>query len=344
MATTDHPAEKYAWLASSAARTASDALLGCVLLLAGATAMWDGRGASFGREEGLNAAFFPFAVGTMAVAVGILLLARSAFFRRPPPAPWRLRDIAIIVAAIVATNFAAWQWGFDLLLYFGPAEYAALLALLLMTAIALARWSRLRAVGMMLIGLLLSAVGIDVITGQLRLTMGLVPLMDGIGTSLVALGLIVVGDGLLCLVSPSLWLASYAWLRPRPHQHELPMVATTVARAVAALAIAAACYVALILNNETFDVGLLLVIGLFGVICKLFVWNRLVLIMACSYGSVLEQSFRQTMLGSQGDPTVFFHRPISATLLIASVSLAALAIVLAARSGRLRRRAASATP
>lgn len=343
MTTTDHPAEKYAWLVGSAARTASDALLGCVLLVAGAIAMWDGRGASFG-QEGLNAAFFPFAVGTMAVAVGVLLLGRSAFFRRPQPAPWRLRDVAIVVAAIVAIIFAAWQWGLALLLQFGPAEHAALITLVLMTAIALARWSRLRAIGMMLLGLLLSAVGIDVMTGQLRLTMGLDPLMDGIEKPLVVLGLIVVGDGLVCMVSPSLWLATYAWLRSRPHQPALPMVATIAARAVAALAIAAVCYVAFVLNNQTWDIGLLLAIGLFGVACKLFGWNRLVLIMACDYGSALEQSLRQTMLMSQGDPTVFFQRPISAALIAASLSLTALVIVLAARRGRLRRRVVGATP
>jgi hypothetical protein len=344
MTTTDHPAEGHAWLVTSTTRTASDVLLSCVLLVAGAIAMWDGRGASFGRE-GLNAGFFPMAVGAIAAAVGILLLGRSAFFRRPQPAPWRLRHIAIIAAAVVAIIFAAWQWGLELLLLqFGPPEHAALTILLLMGVIALARWSRLRAVGMLLLGLLLSAVGIDVMTGQLRLTMGLEPLIDGIAPSLVLIGLIVVGDGLVCLVSPSLWLATYAWLRPRPHQPQLPMAATIAARAVAALAIAAACYFAFALNGETWDIGLLLAIGLFGVICKLFGWNRLLLIMGCIYGTALEQSLRQSMVLSQGDPAVFFLRPISATLLVACLGLVALVIVLAARRSLLRRRAAPVAP
>ena len=43
------------------------------------------------------------------------------------------------------------------------------------------------------------------------------------------------------------------------------MPAAIAARILAALAVAAACYVAFIFNNDTFDIGLVLAIGLFGV-------------------------------------------------------------------------------
>lgn len=343
MTTTDHPADAHAWLATGTMRTASDVLLGCVLLVAGAIAIWDGRGALVLPEDGMNAGFFPTAVGAAAVAVGILLLGRSALFQRPQPAPWRIRSIAIIVAVTVACVFIAWEWGLGFLLKFGPPEHAAFITLMLVIAVALARRSRHRAVGMTLLGLLLSAVGIDAITGQLRLTMGLEPLFDGFATPLVLFGLIVVGDGLICLVSPSLWLATYAWLRT-PSQPALPMVVSIAARIAAALAITAACYFAFALNGRTSDIALLLLIGLFGVLCKLFGWNRLVLILGCMYGDALEQSFRQTMLLSQVDPSVFLLRPISAGLLAASLAIIALVVVLAARSSLLRRRAAPAAP
>jgi TctA family transporter len=224
-------------------------------------------------------------------------------------------------------------WRPTWLLSFGPAEYAALLVLAFVAAITAARWSRLRAVGMTLFGLLVGVVGIDVATGTLRLTMGYEQLADGVSALFVVLGLIVVADGLVCLISPPLWLATFAWVWAPQHEPKLPMVAATALRAVAALAIAAACYLGFTLNAQAWDIGLVLVFGLFGIASKLFGWNRPVLILACVYGTTLEQSIRQSMMLSHGDPAIFFQRPISGALLVVSVGLVALIILLVARRG-----------
>jgi len=299
---------------------ASDALLGCVLLIAGAIAILDSRDAVLQRLGRLDAEFFPLVLGAATVAVGLSLLGRGALLQRPAPLPWKPWQLALLIAAIAAIEGTIWsQPGW--LLYFGPSEYSALLILLFVAAIALARWSRLRALGMALLGLLLGAVGMDVVTGTLRLTMGFEQLTDGISAIFVLLGTIIIADGLICIVSPTLWLRTFAWVWA-PRRQPTPGFAALIAmRAVAAIAITAACFFAYALNAQVWDIGLVVVLGLFGVACKLFAWNRTVLILACIYGNVFEQAFRQSWLLSNGDPAVFYRRPITATMLAASVAI-----------------------
>src|SRR6185437_1507350 len=67
-----------------------------------------------------------------------------------------------------------------LALVFGPAEYFSLMVLGLAFAVVLARGSILRAGAVIFIGLLLATVGTDLQTGDERLTLGMVDLMDGI--------------------------------------------------------------------------------------------------------------------------------------------------------------------
>jgi hypothetical protein len=283
--TIDNPTGAYAWLGGGAIRAASDAMLGTILLLAGTLAIWDSRKASFLRWDPPDAMVFPMLVGALLVAVGVLLLARAAFVRRPQPAPWGLRNVAIVAAAIIAVFAAPWIWGlaqlvivgppqypesliaifgpvrilgFSWLLSFGPPEHAAAIILVLVTVVALARRSRLQAAGLMLLGFLLAAAGLDTITGQLRLTMGMEELVDGFPSPLVFLGLIVLGDGLICLMSPPLWRATYSWIEPRWQQAAMPTLAAIALRAAATLAIAACCHFAYIYTARTWEVGLVL--------------------------------------------------------------------------------------
>jgi putative tricarboxylic transport membrane protein len=72
---------------------------------------------------------------------------------------------------------------------FEAADYAALMACGLVAAIVLAHGSLLKAIAMVLAGLLLGAIGLDVTTGQPRLTFGLPQLLDGIGFVPLAIGL-----------------------------------------------------------------------------------------------------------------------------------------------------------
>jgi len=77
---------------------------------------------------------------------------------------------------------------------FGPSDYASLMALGLVAAVALAGGSVLKAVAMVVVGLLLGLVGTDVNSGAQRFTLGLPELADGIGFVPIAVGLFGVAE------------------------------------------------------------------------------------------------------------------------------------------------------
>ncbi|WJS87338.1 tripartite tricarboxylate transporter permease [Paracoccus sp. TOH] len=87
---------------------------------------------------------------------------------------------AIAVAGPTLSSFA---------LSFGPAEYVSLMVFGLLAATILASGPVLKAIGMILIGLLLGMVGTDQSTGQDRLTFGAIELFDGIDFIVIAIGL-----------------------------------------------------------------------------------------------------------------------------------------------------------
>lgn len=157
--------EEHAWLEAPALRTASDIVLGGIVLICGALAVHSGRSSAFAGREGLDTWFFPTVIGVLLLASGIVLLVRGTFFTRAQVARWGLGAIALIAAAVGAVVVAVWWLG-DFLLHFGPPEYSTLIALLLAAAILLARRSRIQAAGMVLLGLLLATVGIDPMTGS----------------------------------------------------------------------------------------------------------------------------------------------------------------------------------
>jgi len=74
-------------------------------------------------------------------------------------------------------------------LSFGPTEYVSLMLFGLLAATVLARGPVLKAIGMILLGLLLGMVGIDASSGEERLTFSAVELFDGIDFVVIAIGL-----------------------------------------------------------------------------------------------------------------------------------------------------------
>jgi len=71
---------------------------------------------------------------------------------------------------------------------FGPAEYFSLMCLGMSVLIYLTQGSILRGLAMAGVGLFLSLVGMDVITGKARFTFGLTGLLDGVGLVPVVMG------------------------------------------------------------------------------------------------------------------------------------------------------------
>ena len=77
---------------------------------------------------------------------------------------------------------------------FGPAEYFSLMILGLIGAVVLASGSLLKAVGMILLGLLLGLVGTDVNSGGARYSLDIPELTDGIGFIVIGMGVFGYGE------------------------------------------------------------------------------------------------------------------------------------------------------
>ena len=76
----------------------------------------------------------------------------------------------------------------ELALKFGPADYFSLMVLGLIAAVVLAHGSVIKAVAMIVLGLLLGLIGTDVNSGVARYSFGLPELIDGIGIGTIAMG------------------------------------------------------------------------------------------------------------------------------------------------------------
>ncbi|MBI1734738.1 MAG: tripartite tricarboxylate transporter permease [Candidatus Rokubacteria bacterium] len=96
--------------------------------------------------------------------------------------------IATFVLAVAAPPLA------NVALKFGPAEYFSLMVLGLVASVVLASGSLLKAIGMIVLGLLLGLIGTDVNSGMQRYTFDLPQLADGIGFVIVAMGMFGLGE------------------------------------------------------------------------------------------------------------------------------------------------------
>ena len=91
--------------------------------------------------------------------------------------------VATLVIATAAPPLA------EVALKFGPAEYFSLMVLGLVAATVLAHGSLVKAIAMVVLGLLLGLIGTDVNSGVLRFTFDIPELSDGISFVVVAMGM-----------------------------------------------------------------------------------------------------------------------------------------------------------
>ena len=96
--------------------------------------------------------------------------------------------IATAILALFAPPLAA------MAIQFGPAEYTSLLMLGLLASVVLASGSIVKAIGMVIIGLLMGSVGTDVNSGAARFTLDLENLLDGVEFVAVAIGVFGVAE------------------------------------------------------------------------------------------------------------------------------------------------------
>jgi putative tricarboxylic transport membrane protein len=86
---------------------------------------------------------------------------------------------------------------------FGPAEYFSLMVLGLIGAVVLASGSLIKAIGMILLGLLLGQINTDVISGVPRFSFDVPELTDGIGFVAIAMGVFGFGEIIANLGKPA---------------------------------------------------------------------------------------------------------------------------------------------
>src|SRR5262249_35347470 len=95
------------WLDSRAVKRISDIAMGATALAVAGFALTNIDGNPFRSWERLSEWFFPSVVAGLLAAVGIVLMIRGAVFGGAPSERWRLRDMLIIAAAVVAASLAA---------------------------------------------------------------------------------------------------------------------------------------------------------------------------------------------------------------------------------------------
>src|SRR5216117_1081179 len=85
----------------------------------------------------------------------------------------------------------------EIALKFGPPEFFAIQLLTFSSFIGLGGGNPLKSLVSILLGFILSAVGLDIVTGQLRMTFGLVDLMKGFDFIVAVIGLFGIGEILI---------------------------------------------------------------------------------------------------------------------------------------------------
>jgi putative tricarboxylic transport membrane protein len=96
------------------------------------------------------------------------------------------------VATLILAAFAAPLT--EVAFKFGPAEYFSLMVLGLIGAVVLASGSLIKAIGMIVLGLLLGLIGTDVNSGVARFSFDIPELTDGIGFIVIAMGVFGYGE------------------------------------------------------------------------------------------------------------------------------------------------------
>jgi putative tricarboxylic transport membrane protein len=108
--------------------------------------------------------------------------------------------IGTLLLVLLAPSIA--DWAVDI----HAADYFAIMVLAFVAVTSVLGSSRVRGFASLLVGLAIGLVGLDALTGQQRLTFGVLNLADGIDVVIVAVGLFAVGE--------ALWVALH--LRRRP--------------------------------------------------------------------------------------------------------------------------------
>src|SRR5438093_10292937 len=103
--------------------------------------------------------------------------------------------VGALFATVLITLFAPVLA--DVALHFGPPEFFAIQLLTFSSFVGLGGGNPVKSLASIVLGLILAAVGLDIVTGRLRMTFGLTPLMSGFDFIVLVIGLFGIGEILL---------------------------------------------------------------------------------------------------------------------------------------------------
>jgi len=105
--------------------------------------------------------------------------------------------VGVVILMLIANPMA------EFVLKFGPPEYFSVMILGMTLLIYLAQGSRIKALVMACFGLILSFIGIDVLTGQHRLNFGWMELAEGVGLVPLIMGVFGISEVLINMENPT---------------------------------------------------------------------------------------------------------------------------------------------
>lgn len=116
-------------------------------------------------------------------------------------------------AVMMVTFLAPVIAGFAL--EFGPAEFFAVQLLTFCSFVGMGRESPFKVIASMMLGFALAAVGLDIVTGQLRMTFGTVELLRGFDFLIAVIGLFGIGEILLTMEEGLAFQGKAAKINPK---------------------------------------------------------------------------------------------------------------------------------
>src|SRR5256884_328495 len=231
-------------------------------------------------------------------------------------------------------------------LTWGPPEYFSVMILAYAALAGLEGGSVIKTSVSVLIGLILTGIGVDVITGMPRITYGSTNLLAGIQFPLVTLGIPGSPTAAVILGALMIWGLQPGPLLMLDHPEIVwGFIASMYIAAVLSMVLNLFCIplwtqilripftvqVPLIVflcyiggyteNNTLFTMWMVLVFGVIGFLFKKFGYPLAPLVVAVVLGDDTESSFRRSLILSRGSPAIFFTRPVSLVLLLLALAL-----------------------
>ncbi len=189
---------------------------------------------------------------------------------------------------------------------FGPAEYLALIACVLLVIGLFTSRTVIHALGAIATGMLLAMIGVDVNSGVARFTGGAEILADGISAWLVLIAFVLL-PRVLIMHAPRTRLAIY--LQSRLTESQFSFV-NALWRGALLVTIAVMLPMDEILDSPQIMLGILLILSIIGVWFYRVEIPSVVLHFGFVFGAMVEENLRRALLLSRGDVLVNLQRPI----------------------------------